>query len=67
MKTSTAIYSSVAVKIHSVLLSVLSTMAASYTDNPTWVKKIKQQFTHIDIDNDGRIDNDDIATMAKKI
>ena len=42
-------------------------MAASFTDNPGWIKKMKMRFTQIDTDKNGLVNDDDIALIAKKM
>lgn len=42
-------------------------MAASVTDNPVWVKKMKARFTAMDVDKNGVINYDDVALLAKNL
>ena len=40
-------------------------MAASFTENPTWIKKMKSRFAALDVDKSGIINEDDVALLAK--
>ena len=42
-------------------------MAASFTDNPAWIMKMKERFPALDVDKNGAISKDDIAELAKKL
>ena len=42
-------------------------MAASFTDEPAWITKMKMRFIQIDTDKNGLINDDDIAAVAKKM
>ena len=42
-------------------------MAASFTDNPAWIKKMKMRFAILDVDTNGVINQDDVALVAKNI
>ena len=42
-------------------------MAASFTDNPIWVKKMKDRFAALDVDKNGTINDDDVALLAKNL
>ena len=42
-------------------------MAASFTDHPAWIKKMKMRFDFLDADKNGIINQDDEALIAKNI
>ena len=42
-------------------------MAASFTDNPAWIKKMKARFAALDVDKNGLINENDIVLLAKKL
>ena len=42
-------------------------MDTSYTESPTWIKKMKMRFAILDVDKDGVIDNTDVALAARKL
>ena len=42
-------------------------MAASFTQSPDWIKKMKMRFHLLDADMNGILDNDDIALVAKRV
>ena len=42
-------------------------MAASFTDDPAWITKMKMRFIQIDADKNGLVNDDDIAAIAKKM
>ena len=42
-------------------------MAASFTDNPAWIKKMKARFAALDVDKNGVINENDIVLLAKKL
>ena len=42
-------------------------MAASFTDNPAWVKKMKARFAALDVDKNGVINDADVALLAKNL
>ena len=42
-------------------------MALSATENPSWVRNMKELFASWDSDKDGRVRPEDITTMAKKL
>ena len=42
-------------------------MAASFTNNTAWIKKMKMRFALLDVDKNGIINQDDVALVAKNI
>ena len=42
-------------------------MAASFTQSPDWIKKMKMRFHLLDADKNGILDNNDIALVAKRV
>ena len=42
-------------------------MDTSFTDSPTWIKKMKWRFSHLDVDKNDIVDNADLAIVAKKL
>ena len=42
-------------------------MDTSFTDSPTWIKKMKKRFTLLDVDKNGVVDTDDVAIVAKNL
>lgn len=42
-------------------------MAASFTDDPAWINKMKMRFAILDVDMNGIINQDDVALVAKNI
>ena len=48
-------------------LHTLVKMDTSFTDSPTWIKKMKWRFSHLDVDKNGIVDNADLAIVAKKL
>ena len=42
-------------------------MAASFTESPDWIKKMKMRFDLLDVDKNGVLDNADIVLLAKRM
>ena len=42
-------------------------MAASFTDSPGWIKKMKARFAALDVDKNRVINDDDVALLAKNL
>ena len=42
-------------------------MSSSFADSSAWIKKMKARFAALDVDNNGVINEDDIALFAKKL
>ena len=42
-------------------------MDTSFTDSPTWIKKMKIRFAFLDVDKNGVVDTDDVAIVAKNL
>ena len=42
-------------------------MAASITESSGWVNRMKAHFASMDIDKNGRVNDDDVAILAKKL
>ena len=42
-------------------------MAASFTESPDWIKKMKMRFDLLDADKNGVLDNADIVLVAKRM
>ena len=47
--------------------SVKVRMSSSFADSSAWIKKMKARFAALDVDNNGVINEDDIALFAKKL
>ena len=41
--------------------------SSSFTDRPGWMRKIKDRFSALDVDNDGIVTEHDIRSLAKKL
>ena len=52
--------------LRSNLVQLQQRMAASFTDNPAWIKKMKARFAALDVDKNGVINERDVALLAKK-
>ena len=42
-------------------------MAISFTDSPTWIKKMKMRFSILDVDKNGVADTADLAIVARNL